>query len=262
MNTPSHNSQESGVTLLLAVFLMSGLVLISTTIAFLTVQQIRQSRAATYSEPAFAAAKAGAEQGIWQIKRSESSGISSCDDGSNNLPLSNATAAYCTSNGEATFNIKGSDPYIFYLYDPEDPNTDLDLSGMRDGGYHNMTVTLQSGKHNMNLSITRVSGDPVGTPVSYPVPVTLAVGGTKIINNLNGLQNGAPGEDDRMQVTLQCSSCAANDLTTMVVNTDVGMPTFPTVDSIGCAGVVTPDAGCAGTNSDQYNRRIQVTVPE
>jgi hypothetical protein len=49
--------------------IMSGLVVISTTVAVLANQQIRASRAQLVTEPAFVAAKSGGEEGLWIVKR-------------------------------------------------------------------------------------------------------------------------------------------------------------------------------------------------
>ena len=247
--------------MLLAIFIIAGLALIAATISVLAIQNIRNSRAVVLSEPAAGAAQSGAEEGIWNIKRNTALPICTSSSSSDSQSLGTtgfwSASSYCKSYAAATFSISANTAYPFYLFDPDHPNDDLDLSAMPDGGYHNLSVTENTGTHNVNIYVTRLDGTPIGVQ-----PVTVSPGGNVVINGLVG----PSGSDNRMAVRLvYCETiCVAGSETASVtVNTDQGMPTFPTIESLGCAQ---KGAGDSGTNTcnggEVYNRQINVTVPQ
>jgi hypothetical protein len=121
--------------------------------------------------------------------------------------------------------------------------------------YSEIDVTLPgSATHNLAIYVTRFDGTTIGTQ-----PVTVSPGHTITIPINNA---GRDGMDNRMQVRLVYWLGGASGAKTSVeVTTDQGMPTFPTIDSVGCAGKIQPGSGCPGGATEQYNRRLNVTVP-
>src|SRR6185503_11801329 len=63
---------QAGVTLLIAILILSGLALISSAIAVFTIQEVRSSRATLATEPAIVAAEGAGERGVYALKRSNS----------------------------------------------------------------------------------------------------------------------------------------------------------------------------------------------
>lgn len=268
--TTSRPSQaQSGVTLLLTVFIVSGIALIAAVVSVLAIQGIRNSRAILLSEPALGSAQSGAEEGVWAIKRAAT--LPLCDQNGadkNSITYGNVFSArtYCKTYDGATFTIKANQPYTFYLYDPDSPNDDIDLKNMAAGEYTCMVADLLSGSHTVNVAVTRFDGTFAGSPSSSSISSSTSKTSStcdgqlhqRTVTNLQGLSNN----DNRMIVTLTyCpSGCTDSDSATVSVNTNVGIPTVPTVDSTGCA-----QRG-AGSGSDCnaaeiFSRRVQVTVP-
>ncbi|MBX4205127.1 MAG: hypothetical protein KW788_02995 [Candidatus Doudnabacteria bacterium] len=272
------NSKQAGVTLLLAVLITAGLTLIALTISALTIQSIRNSRAVTLSEPAIGQAHSGAEEGVWRIKRYGT--VANCDSpysGEQSVSSDIYSARnYCQTMSPASFELSSNNPFIFFLYDPAWPNgvpnsvtglscSDgvlLDLSEMDNGGYSSMDITLPgSAAHNLSVYVTRLGGSAAGSPASYPIPVTVAPGGSISISSLLGPQGC--GQDNRMQVKLVywLGGTTGAETATVGVNTDIGMPGFPTIDSTGCAQKGA-GSGNECTAAEIYSRKIEVTVPK
>jgi len=262
---PDRNNQ-AGVTLLMAIFVMSGLTLIAITIAYLAIRDIRNSRAITLSEPAMAAAQSAGEEGIWNLKRAVS--FPKCKDSQNkdsgNLANTNYWSAqsYCKSFGDTTFNLKANSPFTFYLYDPDNINGDTDLrhSNVNDPSqvtppyYNTLTVTNQSSAFSVNVYTTRLDDSAIGAQ-----PVNVPPGQTRTVNNLSGPQ----GSDNRIKIKLiYCNGCGGSTADgNVLVTTDAGMPTIPTIDATGCAQKK-PGASNVCDAPEFYNRRINITVPQ
>jgi hypothetical protein len=269
---PKLNQNQSGVTLLLAVFVVSTLTLVAVTVSVLAIQSIRNSRAVVLSEPALGAAHSGAEDGVWNIKRGLSSTIPKCDStpSKSSAALGNvwSASAFCKSFGATSFVLTTDTPYTVYLYDPDDAEGDIDLRGMEDGGYHCMSADMASGTHTVKISIKRFSGTQVGTPVTINPSsshVASSCTGDPSQTTINGLA-GPSGQDNRMIVTLTyCETgvgCNSSDTATVSLNTDApGVPTIPTIDSTGCAQRGTGTAGNNCNGNEIYSRKVQVIVP-
>ena len=245
---------EAGVTLLLAVLLMSGLIIITVTVADLGISEFRLSRAYIFTEPAIGAAQSGTETALWALKRSNTTTISSnCSSPSmGSVTGSIAKNSYCKNTStDAIFNVEAGIPYVFYLFDASTStsrNVDIDLKGMSPT-YQEMTVNYINGTTPVTVTVTRLDGTSVGfsnTPVSFS-------SGSETIT---GLDSGIAGADNRMQVRLE----ASRNLT-VTINTNAGLPSFPTLDSTGCSGPQISTSSCNSLN-DIYARRLQVTVPQ
>ncbi len=237
-------SQE-GVTLLISVLVMSGLALISLSVAAFAIQELRASRAVIATEPAISAAESGGEEGLWAIKRLPASSLVNCATGQTPLTLSNGSFdTLCKTYGSAVIKLQANVPFIFYLYDPGNINGDMDLLAYP---YTNLTVIDQSGTNNVSVNIVRI--DQSATLVAG---VTVPPGATQVINIISV----GPGSEGRMKVTL----LSVSD-TTVNFNTNQGMPNFPTINSGGCAAR-TAVADCDTSNSELFSRRINITVPQ
>jgi hypothetical protein len=150
----------------------------------------------------------------------------------------------CKSYSSATFRLKANTPYVFYLFDPNNVNGDIDLLAYP---YTSLTVIHQSGAFNIDTTIARLDGTAVGTQ-----PVTVTPGSTQVIN----IPPVVTGSEGRMRVTLQSIGDA-----TVNVNTNQGMPNFPTINAGGCASR-TSVTDCNSSSQELFNRRINITVPE
>lgn len=235
-------SHQSGVTLLIAVLIMSGLALISLSVATFAIQEIRASRAVTITEPAIAAAETAGEQGLWAIKRGVS--LTACPSQTAVTLGNGALVNSCKTYSNAVFNLKANTPFVFYLYDPNNINGDVDLLAYP---YNQMTVTEQSGSLSVNIYLVRLDGTPVGAQ-----PVVVAPNGIQTIT----IPAVSPGAEGRMKVTLQSTGDA-----TVAVNTNQGLPNFPTVNAGGCASK-TLVTDCNNASQELFSRRINITVPQ
>ncbi|MBI4363231.1 MAG: hypothetical protein HY545_00070 [Candidatus Doudnabacteria bacterium] len=234
-----HSDQE-GVTLLISLLIMSGITLITLTVGFFAIQEIRSTRAVLLTEPAIAAAETGGEQGIWAIKNNTS--LSDCSTGKSIGTLANySKVEACKYYGAATIEIAASSEYNFFLYNPNDINGDVDLTRFP---YSYLSVIHKSGGYSVVVTITRIDGSAVGSSTVSP-----GGGGTISIPEV------ISGSEGRMKVTLFSTGDA-----TVEVNTNQGIPDRPTVDSAGCSGTAA-STDCSSVQS-AYKRRINVTVPQ
>lgn len=210
------------------------------------IQQLRSSRAIIITEPTIVAAESGAEKGLWAIKRT--SNLPNCPAVTSES-ISVYLVNYCESFGQATFNIEGGTPFIFYLYNPNDMNGDIDLSGFQ---YQWMTVSHVSGNFQTTVNVSRIDNSTTGIS---PSSTAVSPGSSQTIN-ISPMPVTNPESEGRMKVTLTSSGDV-----TVTVNTNQGMPTFPTVDSYAC-GSRTTVTSCNSTGQEIFTRRINVTVPQ
>jgi len=241
----SHN--EAGVTLLIAVLVMAGLTLITLSVGAFAIQEIRSSRAVTLTEPAIAAAETAGEQGLWAIKRGAS--LPTCP-AVTSQNLGNTLINLCKSYGEARFTLDAGVPFVFYLYDPDNINSntcnteDFDPSCGGDQLYEEITLDQKSGSLQTDIQIDTVDGVIVTSE-------SLSPGADTTIN----IPASVPGSSDlRFKVTLVSAGDA-----TLEVNTNRGMPTFPTVDATGCSSK-SAVSSCSTAGQEIFSRRINVTV--
>jgi Tfp pilus assembly protein PilX len=244
----NQNSPQKGVTLLLAVMIVSSLVLIAVTVAALAIRGLRTSRASLFNQPALGAAESGAEDALWGIKRNAVA-IPNCTSSSTSVTYANSVSSYCKSYGPTTFNLKSGTDTLVYLYDPNDPNGDTDLTKM-DTAYSSVTVTNQTVANTVPVKVyvTKLDGSAIGAQ-----PVSVANGSNQTI----AIPSPVAGSDNRMEIKLHAD---ADEI--VVVTTNIGLPTVPTVDATGCAGRITPGANCASSNGESFSRRLNVTVPD
>lgn len=239
---------QEGVTLLISVLVMAGLALISLSVASFSIQELRSSRAVLVTEPAISAAETAGEQGLWAVNRGVA--INPCPTATNpNPPQTNqvlgngAFVNTCKSYQSATLDLSANTPSVFFLYDPNDINGNVDLLTYP---YNTLTVTHKSGQLLVNVNLVRVDGTPVGSQ-----PVVVPPGGTQVIN-IPAVSSGSEG---RMKVTLQSAGNA-----TVFVNTNQGLPSFPTINAGGCASK-TGITDCSNAAQEEiFNRRINITV--
>jgi hypothetical protein len=239
MSNSKIGNSEKGVTLLIAILVMSGLALISLSVAAFTIQEIRASRAVAITEPAIAAAETVGEQSLWAIKRGAT--LATCPSQTSASLGNGALANACQSFGAATFNVS-SNTSPFYLYDPNDMAGDIDLLNYP---YTWLSINQTSGSFQVLINVVRLDGTLVSD-------TTVSPGNTTTIN----IPAVSPGSEGRMKVTLSSSSPAG-----VTVNTNQGMPSFATINAGGCAskGVV---VDCNNASQELFSRRINITVPQ
>ncbi|MBI2356256.1 MAG: hypothetical protein HYV13_03585 [Candidatus Doudnabacteria bacterium] len=233
------NSQK-GITLLFSVFVMSGVAIITITIGFFAVQELKASKSVVLAEPAIIAAETAGETGLWQIIRQDSM-PPDCTNQNNPTELLDSSRTLnmkCMSYGSATLEIKASVDGTFFLYDPND------LNGNKNPGYEWITVTYKSGGTSLTVRVERMDATLVSStaisPGSQPVQISLPTN---------------PSDDNRFKVILSSAGNVTAD-----VNTNLGMPDFPTLNAEGCATGGTDVSSCL-TTSNAFRRRLQILVP-
>lgn len=241
---------QSGVTLLLAMFIMTSIALVSLSIGAFAIQELRSSRAVALTEPAISAAESAGEQSLWLTKRFEPNDptyqLVNCNSGVANNALSNNTRVNaCKSYDSATFNLVAGTPQVFYLYDPADMNGDIDLLAYP---YTKLFVTQNSGDYSVSIKVARL--DLLDIPF---VTTTVNPGSMQTIT----IPPVSSGSEGRMMVTLTVSVGSAG----VTVDTDQGMPTFPTLDVLGCSSR-SPISTCDNPSQEAYMRRINISLPE
>jgi len=243
---------QSGITLLISVMVLSGLTMVSLAVAAFASQEIRASRAVVLAEPAIAAAASAGEQGLWVIKRGQGS-LAQCDPNPNNPPAtvqlsngSNSSITSCKSYAGGTFVLEAGVPFTFYLYDPNNVNGNIDLLSFP---FNFLTVDNQSAIYTVTAHVTRLDGTPI-----TPEPAGQAV----VPNGFQSIVIPAviPGAEGRIQVTLQSAGDA-----TVAIDTNQGLPNFPTVNAAGCASR-TNVSNCNATGQELFSRKINIIVPQ
>lgn len=251
-----NSASEAGVTLLLAVFVLSAISLISLTVGFFALQEIRSSRSIVLTEPALSAAQTGGEQGIWSIKRSGS--LASCP-GAGSTSLGNSTRVdLCKSFSSATINLTPGVPFNIFLYDPNDINGNLCMNASYTQGQHSgcsgaalytsISVIHKSGTSNVAVSAFDVEGNSFAGSSIVVTP-----------GNNGGITIPDPipsSGDERIEIILSSSTA-----TTVEINAlPLGLPDYPTVNASGCASKVVITS-CNGLE-EIFKRRINITVPQ
>jgi hypothetical protein len=230
---------QRGVTLLMTVMILSGITLISTTVGFFTIQEIRSSRAIILSEPAISAAESAGEKAVWALKRSGT--IANCSSGVTSTSVGNAVVDYCKSYGAAVIDLEPGQNRTIFLYNPDDINGDVDLSEFP---YQFIQVSHISGNFSVSVVVTRLDGSAVGS-------LNVAPGGVGTLN----VPAVPSGNEARMRVVLSSSAD-----TTVRINTNQGIPSVPTIDASGCSGTGTI-TGCDDVQ-EIFKRRINIVLPE
>jgi uncharacterized protein (UPF0333 family) len=263
---------ENGVTLLLSVLIVSAMVIITLTVSFFAIQELRASRSSTLSEPAIVAAETAGEQGIWMIKRNTFADTCPASNptqinGTTNSTGSGASTTIttkCVSYGPAILELVPGEDKSFFLYDPNDingnkcmnevytPNSNTGCSGRR--MYKNIIITHTSGPFSVNVSAVTVSGNTFAGS-----SIVVSPGNTGTIT----IPDSIPGASNEvLKVTVSSYEYATVSVTTeadAAVAVYSGMPDFPTVDAEGCASLSNiPDCDELG---EVFKRRINITVP-
>lgn len=107
-----YKTNQTGVILLLTLFILSGILIVTLVAADLVMSGIKMNRLTGYSGLAFSAAEAGLERALWEARRS---GYSYPGENQNNifenLNLGNGSAYhvnYATSSPNVTFQSIGN----------------------------------------------------------------------------------------------------------------------------------------------------------
>ncbi len=245
MKISSDKLNQTGSTLLLAVLVLSALTLVALAVAKFTVQEIRSSRATTLSEPALTAAEAGAETGLFAIKRGDPTTVKNCDASPTYLKQTNVNAGSvtCRSYLGSNFDILEGQSTIFYLFDPNDPNGDVDLLAYP---YAYLNIT-NNGNSSVQVDIVRIDNTPLAGS-----PYLIAPGDTAPFS-IPAVPSGSEG---RMKITLSSPIGSAG---TVYATTDKGLPYNIQVVSAGCSAKASLTSCTPGTQ-ELFNRKIQVSV--
>lgn len=229
-------SSQRGVTLLFSVLVMSGVSLIALTVSYLAIQELRASRAVALSEPAIGAAETAAETGLWKLSRSSS--LPDCATNPAPETFGRTLSMKCVTYSNAVFQVAAGIPSTFHLYDPNN------INGNTNPGYTFLLVTYVSGTTALTVRVERLDATEV-------VTTTIAAGSGPATINLPT----NPAQDNRFKVIL---TSAGN--MTVDVNTNLGMPEFPTINAEGCATAHNDTAGCL-TTPEAFRRKLHISVP-
>ena len=235
-NKFSTKNSQSGVTLLFSVLVMSGVSLIAMTVSYLAIQELRASRAVALSEPAIGAAETAAETGLWKMNRSSS--LPDCATNPTPDILSKTLSMKCVTYSDAVFQVTPALPGSFHLYDPNN------INGNTNPGYTFLLVSYVSGTTALTVRVERLDATEV-------VTTTTAAGSSPATINLPT----NPAQDNRFKVIMTSAGSMTVD-----VNTNLGMPEFPTMNAEGCATAHNDTAGCLQT-PDAFRRKLHISLP-
>lgn len=266
------DGSESGITLLLSILIMSGIFLISVTVSFFAIQEIRASRSSMLTEPAITAADAGAEQGIWTVKRGDITSLPTCNPTSpSGTSLSGSVVAVkCLRYSSVTMDLLAGQPTMLYFYDPEDVNGNLCMTQSYTSGqfagcsgyqiFQNITMSFAASSIVLTVDARTLDGLPfpgwdnqslLSNPSSPSViSVPSSVSGS---NDYRFILTVTPNSN--VTVTLDATG---RDHAGVVRN---GLPDYPTVDAMGCTSRGTVATDCTSAAGDVYRRRLNITVP-
>lgn len=245
MNSVMKN--QKGVTLLLSILILSGLALVAAAVTAFTVQEIRSSRATELTEPGYAAAEAGIEQGLWDYKRNDISAIAHCNT---NPPLvaynTVSDVRYCKSFGGGSFDIT-STPIDILLYNPDDPNGDVDLLDQNQVSYYSYVGVRNTGNISIQAQILRFDGTLIASDSS------ILPGDPEERFTIAAV---SPSSEGRLIVRLSTVSGA----TTAFVDTNQGLPDVVNITSLGCNTKSATTSCAANTDLELFNRKIEVNL--
>lgn len=254
----SEGGDQDGVTLLLAVMIMSGVLVISVTVAFFVVQEVKNARSSVLTEPAIIAAETAGEQGIYRIKR-DAFNVNCATaqytdiDGLTTAGTSPVRTKTCVAFVPAVFELSSNDPapLEFYLYDPTNVNGNLCMEASSCAGaqlYQTLIIKHLVGNSNVYVNIVTLDGASVATQLISPSST----------NTFNIPRDILSSNDERLKVTvLPTFGNATLEVSTTGVYT--GLPDYRTIDAQGCSSR-TEVSNCE-TGPETYNRRINITVP-
>jgi hypothetical protein len=241
----THYKLQTGVTMLLAVLAMSGITLVALAVAAFAVQEIRSSRAVAATEPAYNAAYTGTEYALWALKRTGVGSVPDCLTSITTVsfPASNSSAGYCKTYASGTYSLTAGQPKAFFLYNPNDPSGDTDLSEFP---YEYLSVSNASNTFTVSVEITRLDGTEVGSAL-VPPNSPGAVIEIPIIGP-------GPNVEARMKVRMEALLGDA----VVLVNTNLGLPDRLALVSDGC-NTRTID-GCTSGAGELFTRKVAVII--
>ena len=265
---PNKKNREDGITLILTVIMVSGIAVITSTVAFFVVQEIRNARSSRLAEPAIVAAESAGEQGLFLIKQGAS--VPACGssvqytepDGSSGP--SDTLILKCISTQPATFTFTNSNPVTFFLYDPNDVNGNTcmeddavcpsDGNGTGNQLFTQVIIDYVNGTNSLDVKIDTLDG------VTYLPSATILPGntGTYIID-----RNIVGSNDERLMVTLTPSATTSNPSTVDVSTAGLytGLPDYQTIDASGCRSSTNNITNCDTASDEVFKRRINITLP-
>jgi hypothetical protein len=265
---------EDGVTLLMSVMMMSGIAIITSTVAFFVVQEIRNSRSSALTEPAIIAAEAASEQGIFRVKRLNSTTpLTSCatagytlTDGTTAVTADNASGTIikkCEASSSAAFQFTEENPLEVFFYDVNNINGNLcmeqtcstsataDIGGTGAQIYSSIIVKYVSGTGNLPVELETLDG--VSSGIIGPAILDVGQSGTYTIpiNIIGSL-------DERLKLSIQPTSGSAT-VEISTTGSATGVPDFQTLNAEACVGFGSI-TNC-DSSTESYKRRINVTIP-
>ncbi len=274
-----NRNKQSGVTLLLSILVMSGILVIVMAVTLFAIQELRASRSSALSEPAIIAAETSGEQGVWLIKRGTTPAQCSASttttqiDGTTSAASSGAARVVttkCIAYDKAIFELEPNEVATFFLYDPTDINGNFCMNTAHTSGtyvgctatgapptgdqiFKTLRFTLKSGTLSPTVAVQTLDNVTV-----VGSPITISTDGSA--NNFNIPDPIAGSTDERLRVTIT----APSDYVTLEVTTlngvQVGLPDYPTVNAAGCSAVVAI-TNC-NANTEIFQRRLNITVPK
>lgn len=174
-------SDQSGITIVVAVLILAIVVIITFAIGTLAIREIRNSRLQTNSEPAISAAEGGAETLLFFRGRE-------LDEYNEPCPNSTITEAYASAPpydssfeactvyyGEQEIQSVAGNEKSFLLNNP------IDTSDSR-AGYNSITVTIHTA---INTNQISVHSYDLSSPTTCPLIINRSATGTQTIPSLS-----------------------------------------------------------------------------
>ncbi|MEK7652213.1 MAG: hypothetical protein AAB351_03395 [Patescibacteria group bacterium] len=153
----NRTSNQDGVTLLLAILVLSAITAIVFSIAAIAVNEIKTSSDLTRTEPVLTAAEAVAEDSLFKLVRGLGT-VSGCASPSSTI-IAGVTVTTCASyylSNPYTFSLPADGERDFYLYNPTDQT--------QPPGYTQVSVQITSGSTGTIYFCTSNVANCISTP--------------------------------------------------------------------------------------------------
>jgi hypothetical protein len=155
---PKHD--QRGVTLLLAILILSAITAIVFSMAAIALNEVKTSADLAKTEPVIKAAEGSAEDSLFKMIRGYST-LVDCSGAPSTSMLGGVTVNSCASSyltNPYTFDLDPSTQMTFYMINP--------ISQTSDPGYTSVQVTLRSGSTGTVYFCVFETADCVSTPSS------------------------------------------------------------------------------------------------
>lgn len=218
-------SNQSGVTIVIAMILLAGVVFASFTMASIILRDVKSARVIQDSEPAITGAYAGGETALFSLQR-DIANLRVSD-----VSVSAGGTVYDVipdlTDDPFSYVVTGAQDVYVNFYNPEDPE-------IQDTGIRSFTITNDTGSRRVDVEVVSW-GNPQAILCSFTDITDTEPSNTRTCSNLSG-------PDYRYQLTIRASGGGAGTAAGTIRAFDasgapVGIPSAtPTFDVSGTLG--------------------------